>query len=172
MSDKQDAQPMELRGEKQEHGVQVVLGRKGSAYARGGVHGTQAENLLGKRALEVSGEEADGHSLDGSSVTGKRQRDDVLAEVTDDPAGPATGAVVAEGFEGIYGPHGVRGTTHTPAPDNEGGPANAAPASAQARAPAAAPAKAAAPPPPAQPAPAPSPPAAPPTPAPPTTGTG
>ncbi len=112
-----------LQGEKQEHGVQVVLGRKASAYARGGVHATMAENLMGKRALEVSGEQADGHSLDGSSVTGKRQPDDVLAEVTNDPGGAATGAKIAEGKEGIYVASGLTGTTHTPAPDSSGGPA-------------------------------------------------
>lgn len=112
-----------LQGEKQEHGVQVVLSRKASAYARGGVHGTMAENLMGKRALEVSGEQADGHSLDGTSVTGKRQPDDVLAEVTNDPSGPATGVTIAKGSEGIYGANGLGGTTHTPAPDNSGGPA-------------------------------------------------
>jgi hypothetical protein len=120
-----------LQGEKQEHGVQVVLTRKASAYARGGVHASMAENLMGKRALEASGEQADGHSLDGTSVTGKRQPDDVLADVTNDASGPATGARIAEGKEGIYGATGLGGTTHTPAPDNSGGPA-AAPTAAPA----------------------------------------
>lgn len=120
-------EPLVLQGEKQEHGAQVVLGRKAAAYARGGVHGDMRSNLLGKRALEVSGEEADGHSPDGTSVTGKRQRDDVLAEVTDDPSGPPTGATVAEGNR-VYDAAGLRGTPHTPAPDNSGGPGNEAPA--------------------------------------------
>ena len=135
-----------LNGEKQEHGVQAVLGRRGAAYARGGVHGTQAENIRGKRALEVSGEEPDGHSLDGSTVTGKRQPDDVLANVTDTPTGQPANVKVAEGNLN-YNARGLGGTTHTPAPDPKNPTANAAPgaipATAKAPAPAPAPAPAA-----------------------------
>lgn len=133
--------PIELNGTKQEHGVQAVLGPLGRAYARGGVHGDQRSNVLGKRALEVSGEEPDGHSLDGSTVTGKRQPDDVLADVTDAPAGKPAAVKVAEGNQN-YDARGLGGTTHTPAPDPKEPEANAAPAAkpAVASAPTAAPA--------------------------------
>ena len=117
---------IELNGEKQEHGVQAVLGPKARAYARGGVHGTMAENLAGKRALEVTGEEPDGHSLDGSTVTGKRQPDDVLADVTDVPMGPKNDVKVAQD-NGNYVARGLGGTTHTPAPEPQNPTAGAAP---------------------------------------------
>jgi hypothetical protein len=112
----------ELNGDKQEHGAQVVLSREASAAARGAVADSIQGNMDAKRALEVSGAIADGHSPDGTSVTGKRQRDDVLAEQTDDPAGPATGVTVADGNR-TFEPAGVHGTDLTPTPEGEGGPA-------------------------------------------------
>ena len=117
-----DPQAIELRGH-QEHGAQVVLSRAASAAARGGVASTQMGNILAKRALEASGEQADGHSPDGTSVTGKRQADDVLAEQTDDPSGPATGVKPADGLS-VFDAAGLQGTSHTPTPDGKGGPAS------------------------------------------------
>lgn len=116
----------ELAGDKQEHGAQVVLSREASAAARGAVSNSMQGNMDAKRQLEVTGAQADGHSPDGTSVTGLRQRDDVLADVTDDPAGPATGVKVAEGSR-VFEAAGLRGTTHTPAPDGAGGPAAVVP---------------------------------------------
>ncbi len=125
----------ELKGEHAEHGAQVVLKREASAASRGAVADSIAGNIEAKRKLEASGEEADGQSPDGTSVTGKRQRDDVLAEKTDDPSGPSTGVKPAEGVT-VFDAAGAHGTTHTPTPDGEGGPANAKPATAPAAAPA------------------------------------
>lgn len=115
-----------LQGAKQEHGCQVILSRAASAYARGGVHDNQIENIQGKRALEASGEQADGHSVDGTSVTGKRQIDDVLATASNIQGGTSSNVRIAEGSEGTYRAAGLAGTTHTPAPDGKGGPGNAA----------------------------------------------
>ncbi len=142
----------ELKGEHQEHGVQVVLSREASAAARGAVADSIQGNIEAKRKLEVSGEQADGQSTDGTSVTGKRQRDDVMAEKTDDPAGPPTGVKPAEGVT-VFDAAGAHGTTHTPTPDGEGGPANAKPTpKAEAAPPPPAPAPAPAPAQPAKPA--------------------
>ena len=105
----------ELKGEKQEHGAQVVLDGPARAAARGAVGSTITENVLAKRALEVSGEVADGFSADGTSVTGKRQADDVLAEKTDTPNGPKAD-VTAEPGNTAFEADGAQGTTVTPTP--------------------------------------------------------
>ena len=86
----------EIHPEKQEHGAQVVLTGAPRAASRGGAGDSLQENLDIKRKAEISGEIADGHSADGTSVTGKRQADDLLAEKTDNPAGDPNDVTVAE----------------------------------------------------------------------------
>ena len=74
------------------------------------------DNLGHKRGLEIAGEVADGNSADGTSVTGKRQADDLLAEKTDEPMGEKHDVQVAEGNTALD-PAGAEGTTQTPKPD-------------------------------------------------------
>ena len=107
----------EMNPEKQEHGAQVVLTGEARAAARGGLHATQKENVDHKRNLEIKGEVADGFSADGSSVTGKRQADDLLAEKTDTATGPKHDVQVAEGNTAVD-PAGKQGTPMTPKPDS------------------------------------------------------
>jgi hypothetical protein len=111
MSDKPELNP-----EKQEHGAQVVLTGAARAAARGGLADSQPANVDAKRKLEISGEVADGFSADGTSVTGKRQADDLLAEKTDNPAGDPNNVQVAEGNVAV-GAAGEQGTPVTPTPD-------------------------------------------------------
>ena len=88
------------------------------AAARGAVGSSITENVLAKRELEVSGEVADGFSADGTSVTGKRQADDVLAEKTDAPSGPKADVTAEEG-NAVFEPDGAEGTTVTPTPSGK-----------------------------------------------------
>ena len=108
--------PTEINPEKQEHGAQVVLTGEARAAARGGHADSMAGNLDAKRKAEVSGDVADGFSADGTSVTGKRQADDLLAEKTDNPAGDPNDVKVAESNTAVE-PAGAEGTPMTPKPD-------------------------------------------------------
>jgi hypothetical protein len=108
----------EMNPEHAEHGAQVVLTGEARAAARGGLHGSQQENVDAKRKLEIEGEVADGHSADGTSVTGKRQADDLLAEKTDNPAGDPNDVKVPESAEPVVEPSGAQGTPMTPTPDS------------------------------------------------------
>lgn len=105
-----------ITAEKAEHGAQVVLDGVARAAARGGISNTLEGNLEAKRKLEAAGKVADGFSADGTSVSGERQADDVLADKTDTPTGPAADVKVAEGNTALDA-NGVGGTTHTPKPD-------------------------------------------------------
>ena len=107
----------EINPEKQEHGAQVVLTGEARAAARGGAMDSMQGNMDMKRKLEISGEVADGMSADGTSVTGKRQADDLLAEKTDNPAGEKNDVKVAEGNSAVE-PQGAQGTPGTPTPDS------------------------------------------------------
>lgn len=107
----------EINPEKAEHGAQVVLTGEARAAARGGHSDSLQANLDAKRRLEVKGEVADGHSADGTSVTGKRQADDLLAEKTDNPAGDPNDVKVAEKNTAVE-PAGAQGTPMTPTPDD------------------------------------------------------
>ena len=107
----------EANPEKQEHGAQVVLTGEARAAARGGLSDNIQGNLDSKRKLELEGEVADGMSADGTSVTGKRQADDLLAEKTDNPAGEKNDVQVAEGNT-VLDPAGAQGTPMTPTPDS------------------------------------------------------
>ena len=107
----------EINPEKQEHGAQVVLTGEARAAARGGLHDTQQANVDAKRKLEVAGEVADGSTRDGTSVTGKRQADDLLAEKTDNPAGEPNSVKVAEGNTAVEAA-GKEGSPTTPKPDS------------------------------------------------------
>lgn len=108
--------PTEINPEKQEHGAQVVLGGAPRAASRGGAGDSLQANLDIKRKAEIAGETADGFSADGTSVTGKRQADDLLAEKTDNPAGEKNDVKVAESNTAVE-PAGAQGTPMTPTPD-------------------------------------------------------
>ena len=108
--------PTEINPEHQEHGAQVVLTGEARAAARGGHSDSLQANLDAKRKKEIGGDVADGFSADGTSVTGKRQADDLLAEKTDNPAGEKNDVTVAEKNTAVE-PAGAEGTPMTPKPD-------------------------------------------------------
>lgn len=106
----------EINPQKQEHGAQVVISGPARAASRGGAGDSMQANLDIKRKLEIKGEIADGFSADGTSVTGKRQADDLLAEKTDNAAGEKNQVKVAEDNTAVK-PAGAQGTPVTPTPD-------------------------------------------------------
>ena len=108
----------EITPEKQEHGAQVVLTGEARAAARGGHAGSMQGNMDVKRKAEIAGKVADGFSADGTSVTGERQADDLLAERTDNPAGEKNDVKVAEESKVAVDAAGKQGTPATPTPDS------------------------------------------------------
>lgn len=58
-------------------GAQVLLDGDGLRYARGAMQKKIIDNIIGKVAAEVAGDNASGYTPDGSTVTGIAADDDI-----------------------------------------------------------------------------------------------